>query len=139
MTQHKTPDKIDFKNKINYHFVESSLIANEKETDAINEFIVFLVTCFMEKNNFHVKNFNKKSLKFIKNFFSKLKTNILKKEEFDSYVKFFEGITFNEINCMSFIINNYISVKGDEIENKNIYLAMIGLLNDKKNELTANE
>lgn len=126
--------KVDFNRKINEHFLDESII-DENQTKAINEFLVFLIECFNLKNNFHIKNFNKKSLILIRQFYSQIKTNILSEYEYSNYQEFFNNIDKSTINCMFFIINNYLNnvIPSNDHNKRKIFINMITLLNEKKN------
>lgn len=116
---------VNFKAKINKHFALDRL--DEELTTATNEYLVFLIDCFNKKNDFYVDNFNRNGLIHVKEFYTKLKTNILRNSELEDYTELFADINPASIKCMNFIIINYINTACPD-DNKKIYIKMLSLL-----------
>ena len=120
-----TDKTVNFKAKINKHFNVDNI--DEELTMATNEYLVFLIKCFNEKNDFHVDNFNRNGLIHIKDFYTKLKTNILRNSQLETYNELFRDIKPASFKCMNFIIINYINTVCPH-DNKKLYIKMQTLL-----------
>jgi hypothetical protein len=71
----------------------------------INNLIALLNYCFQKKNNFFVKDFNKRVIKEIYLTYNKLKTNILTTDIFD----LFQEIPLDNIKLLRFILINFVN------------------------------
>jgi hypothetical protein len=85
----------------------------------INNLITILNFCFQRKNNFFIKNFNKRVIRNIYVSYNQIKTNILT----PSINNLFEQIEIDNIKLLRFIIINFINNYeiNDIDENKDLY------------------
>ena len=88
---------VDYTDKINLH------VQNAEESNAVNSMIIFINHAFKEKNNFFVKDFNVKLIKFVQVAYNQIKTNILSK---DKNIKVFDDITIENLKLLKFILSN---------------------------------
>ena len=88
---------VDYTDKINLH------VQNAEESNAVNSMIIFFNHAFKEKNNFFVKDFNVKLIKFVQVAYNQIKTNILSK---DKNIKVFDDITIENLKLLKFILSN---------------------------------
>lgn len=118
---------VNFNNKINQHFTANNI--DDEMTEAINEFLVFLIRCFNDKNDFYVPDFNKNVLIYIKRFYTKLKTNILNKTSLNSYTELLNNIDNKSLKCMKFVLMNYINSVCPNEERK-LYIKMVSIIDN---------
>lgn len=82
---------------------------NDVISEDINNLIIFLNWCFQKKNNFFIKDFNKKNIFAVCVSYNQLKTNVLSKESFNSIPEIFSKIDNNNLKTIKFILHNYIT------------------------------
>jgi len=78
---------------------------NYTKPEDINNMIIFLNYCFLNKNNFFVDNFNKKVIKNICLTYNQIKTNIFT----PSITDVFYSIESDNVKLIRFIIINFIN------------------------------
>jgi hypothetical protein len=75
------------------------------EAEDINQLISFFNYSFQHKNDFFVKNFNKRVINNVYLTYNKIKTNILTEEIND----LFEGISIENLKLVRFILINFVN------------------------------
>lgn len=91
----------DYSVKIKGKLPDNGLI---KDSD-INEFVALLNFCFQKRNNFFIKNFNKRVIKNVYISYNQLKTNILT----PGIEEIFGSISVDNIKLMRFIAVNFVN------------------------------
>lgn len=91
----------DYTNKIKTKITKKSTTTPAD----INNIIILLNYCFLNKNDFFVDNFNKRSIKNLNYFYNILKTNILNANILD----IFNNTKKEDILLLKFIISNFLN------------------------------
>lgn len=99
---HTTSTPLIFKDycaKIKPKIGETSIMT----TTDFNDFLNLMNWCFIKKNDFFIKDFNKKTIKNVCEAYNQLKTNVLSKNG-----DLFEKIDNQQLKMMKFILHQYI-------------------------------
>lgn len=77
---------------------------NSMDESNFNDFLNLMNWCFIKKNNFFIKDFNKKTIKDICLVYNQMKTNVLSKNG-----DLFENINIQQLKMLKFILHQYIT------------------------------
>jgi len=91
--------------KINKYLLTKNAV-NISAND-INNLVVLLNWCFLLKNNFFIKDFNKRLVFAICDAYNQLKTNILSP---DDNMCILDNIDIEKLKTMKFILHQYVSI-----------------------------